>query len=353
MDMPAFLQRAPMVVKHGNQRAMQILVHSGILQYLNYDITDKIELLPNLWVACNETARSKLVSFILDQARLDKLAFLKTAQKIFEADQEAFLEFHRWIGMRDESLQEILNYIQIDNNIITDIEKIRYNLRLSAEEAHKKGNSLLWFEQLYSEAKRNPENIPWASLRPNEHLISWIKQFSTNVNSFTGKRALIVGCGLGDDAIALSEIGMEVYAFDIAKSSIEWCKERFPKSKVHWSVNDLKHLPSEWCGTFDLVVEIHILQAVHPDVRDELAAALIPLLGENGQLLCIGRKKEEDNRDLIDNIGPPWPLKKSWFELWFSELELIDYTDISESIKNPLGNVIEIKRYRANFQRQF
>jgi hypothetical protein len=59
------------------------------------------------------------------------------------------------------------------------------------------------------------------------------------------------------------------------------------------------------------------LQAVHTDIRDELAAALIPLLAKDGDLLCIGRTRLE-NDNLENKTGPPWPLKKTCLEIWFS-----------------------------------
>ena len=48
-------------------------------------------------------------------------------------------------------------------------------------------------------------------------MMDWVK------NCHNGK-ALIIGCGLGDDAIGLENIGFTVTAFDISQHCIDWCK---------------------------------------------------------------------------------------------------------------------------------
>jgi hypothetical protein len=50
------------------------------------------------------------------------------------------------------------------------------------------------------------EAIPWADLEPNPHLLSWLE---ANPTDGRGRRALKVGCGLGDDAEALAELGFD------------------------------------------------------------------------------------------------------------------------------------------------
>ena len=67
-------------------------------------------------------------------------------------------------------------------------------------------------------------------------------------------------------AIGLENIGFNVTAFDISQHCIDWCKERFPNSTVEWLVGDILEPNEEWYGNFDLIIEIHILQAI-PDGR--------------------------------------------------------------------------------------
>ena len=133
-------------------------------------------------------------------------------------------------------------------------------------------------------------------------------------------------------------------AFDLSETCIEWCKERFPKTDVKWLVADLAKLPDEWINNFDLVVEIHILQAVQREIRDELASKIPPLLSSGGELLCIGRRRPEWAYEPIDEPGPPWPLKRSWLELSFTDLTLLEYKDAPDEVES------DTIRYRAWFR---
>jgi SAM-dependent methyltransferase len=198
-----------------------------------------------------------------------------------------------------------------------DIVEIRENLISLSKEVVGDDQPLRWFEELYSRAERNSMMIPWATLEPNPVMLKWLEG-----RNISGK-ALVVGCGLGDDAIGLEKLGWEVTAFDISSACVNWCKERFPNSNVAWQVADLLNPPDEWFRKFDLVVEIHILQAI-PDggIRESGAHNLPKLLNKNGHLLCIGRL--DDGRELEMN-PPPWPLKKRWLDEQFQELEKVDF----------------------------
>ena len=80
-------------------------------------------------------------------------------------------------------------------------------------------------------------------------------------------KALIVGCGLGDDAEELVARGFDTTAFDIAATAIEWCVSRFPRSKVRYVVADLFHPPPSWSRAFALVVESNTLQVFPQEMR--------------------------------------------------------------------------------------
>ena len=82
------------------------------MEYLNQDITDKINILPDLWIKCDEITRSKLVSYIIDQAKSSTSSYLSTATKIFNKDPKSFLELYRWVGMRDEMFHDELHQSQ-------------------------------------------------------------------------------------------------------------------------------------------------------------------------------------------------------------------------------------------------
>ena len=112
MDTNEFLRRAPKVIDNGNQKAIQVLIHSSIREYLNFDIMDKSNLMPKLWILSNLTNRSKLVSFIMEIHSANPSSFLRIAKNIFEEDQKSFLEFYNWIGKRNSKIQESLNQIK-------------------------------------------------------------------------------------------------------------------------------------------------------------------------------------------------------------------------------------------------
>ncbi len=191
-------------------------------------------------------------------------------------------------------------------------DEFRERLLKLSEAAETDGEPLRWFEELYAGANRNSNEIPWARMEPHPKMVEWI----ANQPDVQGK-ALVIGCGLGDDAEWLSVAGFEVTAFDISESSIQWCKERFPSTAVDYIVADLLNPPEAWFNAFDLVVEIHILQAIPEEVRDPAAAQIPGLLNSAGSLLCIGRLA---GLQTPNESPPPWPLSRTWLEGRFSSL---------------------------------
>ena len=108
------------------------------------------------------------------------------------------------------------------------LAEVRARLLKLSTAAENDGEPLRWFEELYAGAKRDSEEIPWARMEPHPKMVEWI----ANQPSVHG-RALVVGCGLGDDAEWLAAAGFKVTAFDLSQSSIDWCCERFPESTVN------------------------------------------------------------------------------------------------------------------------
>src|SRR5262245_35289914 len=132
----------------------------------------------------------------------------------------------------------------------------RVRARELAEKFLERGDAKGWFEALYAEAEGVAERIPWADLVPNPHLVSWLNETHARGE---GQRALVVGCGLGDDAETLAARGFDVIAFDISAAAVDWCKRRYAGSKVDYVAADLFEPPSEWRGAFHLVVEVNTL----------------------------------------------------------------------------------------------
>ena len=176
--------------------------------------------------------------------------------------------------------------------------------KLGVEE-HKPND---WFETLYSESNDSGSGVPWANMAPHPIFKKWIDQSSPIENE---KTALVVGCGLGDDAIELETKGYKVTAFDVSESAIELCKKRFPSSKVEFTKGDLIEGVSEWNKKFDLVLEIFTIQALPPKYEDVLIKNISDFVSYNGQLVLITEVQSE--KRTYEN-GPPWLLSHDYIK---------------------------------------
>ncbi len=175
------------------------------------------------------------------------------------------------------------------------------DIRKIIQEHLENGDAVGWFEKLYQHAAGDPSAVPWARMSPRKELLEWILREHPDG---TGQRALVIGCGLGDDAQLLSELGFDTTAFDVSETAIHWCQERFPESKVHFTAGDLFAPPPEWIEAFDFVLEAYIVQALHVSMRRESIAACARFVTPGGRLLAIGRGID----DVKLRSGPPWPL---------------------------------------------
>lgn len=178
----------------------------------------------------------------------------------------------------------------------------RARVRALYAQAVAEGRPTAWFEELYQAAGRGEASIPWADNAANPWMTAWIDRSHLQR---TGRKALVVGCGYGDDAVALVERGFDVTAFDIAPTAVETARKRC--EGVQWVVADAASPPAAWLGAFDLIIEIYTLQAVPPEIRASIAQALPTCLAPGGRLLVIARYAV--GADPAAD-GPPWPLTK-------------------------------------------
>ena len=160
-----------------------------------------------------------------------------------------------------------------------------------------------WFDSIYTDAEGDHKAVFWADLVPNPYLVDWLKSHPV---TWLKKKAIAIGCGVGDDAEAMAEAGYEVTAFDIAPTAIELCKKRYPHTKVNYMIADLFDHPVEWENDYDLVYECNTIQVLPGKYRREAMDAMSGLLTEEGELLvsCRSRNSGEDE-DAI-----PLPLDK-------------------------------------------
>ena len=81
----------------------------------------------------------------------------------------------------------------------TELAANRKVARRLAAEAIGRGQPLEWFETLYHQAAGHEAGIPWADMTVNPTLARWLT-LSPPSDAWTN--ALVIGCGLGDDAEA-------------------------------------------------------------------------------------------------------------------------------------------------------
>jgi len=203
----------------------------------------------------------------------------------------------------------------------------RARARELAEAALRRGEPLGWFEELYAEVETGGLSaVPWADLEPNPNLVVWLDRRGIDGR---GKRALKVGCGLGDDAEELARREFEVTAFDVSPSAIAITKRRFPESTVRYEVADLFD-PPDWGGGFDLVVESYTLQVLPPEMRPKAMERIASFVGPGGTLLLIARAREAGD----DPGRMPWPLTRAELEAFrdcgLKEAAFEDYLDEEE-----------------------
>ncbi|MBU0943941.1 MAG: class I SAM-dependent methyltransferase [Proteobacteria bacterium] len=147
-----------------------------------------------------------------------------------------------------------------------------------AEAYADRGDPNGWFEEFYARAGGDFRKIYWADLKPNPLLLAWLKRGADPA----GKRAVIIGCGLGDDAEALAKYGYRVTAFDLSASAIDMCRQRYPNSAVDYLVADLFNTPPEWCQGFDLVYECNTIQVFQGPSRVQALKAIADLVASPG-----------------------------------------------------------------------
>lgn len=171
-----------------------------------------------------------------------------------------------------------------------------------AAEALAREDPTGWFERLYAAAARGEAVVPWARHAPRVDLVAWAERTGLDGH---GRRALVVGAGLGDDAAFVAAHGYATTAFDIAATAVRSARERFPDAGLEFVVANLLDLPAGWQGAFDLVVEIFTVQSLPEPPRREAIGRVGPLVAPGGTLLVIASARDERDGPVS---GPPWPL---------------------------------------------
>lgn len=166
-----------------------------------------------------------------------------------------------------------------------------------------RGDVLGWFEALYKEAGDDNAKIPWADLEPNSYFKAWAESVDLRGE---GRKALVVGCGLGDDARYLYDLGFDVTAFDISPSAIAWARRLAEGREIEFEVMDLFEPFRGWLGAFDFVLEVYTIQPLPLELRPKVIDAVSSFVKEGGEIVVVTRGREDDAEP--DQI--PWPLSR-------------------------------------------
>ncbi|MDX6315797.1 MAG: hypothetical protein QOF44_5261 [Streptomyces sp.] len=195
-----------------------------------------------------------------------------------------------------------------------------------------------WFERLYTAAAHGEADVPWDRRAPHRLLVEWARARGLDGG---GRRALVVGCGLGEDAEYVAGLGFDTVAFDIAPTAVRAARDRFPGSPVRYLTADLLDPPAEWRQAFDLVVESLTVQALPRALRPAATARVAGMVAPGGTLVVIaGARDEQDGRA----DGPPWPLTRADVEAFaVSGLRTVRIEDIRDAADPG------VRRWRAEF----
>lgn len=212
---------------------------------------------------------------------------------------------------------------------MTDIDPDEHARRL-AERSLAADSPTAWFENLYAEAETGAAVVPWDRPAPNPLLAQW----ATGLDG-TGRRALVVGFGLGMDSEFVASLGFDTVAFDVSETAVRTTRARFPDSKVEYVAADLLAPPAEWRHAFDLVVESLTVQSMPPSVREPATVHIGQFVAPGGTLLVIANADDPDNT----YEPPPWPLTREQVEAFAVDgLEIV-------RVEQPEG------RWRVEFRR--
>jgi SAM-dependent methyltransferase len=194
--------------------------------------------------------------------------------------------------------------------------------RLAAD-SYAAGSPTAWFDRLYSAGEIGESPLPWDHTEPSAQLRDWGEGVSGH-----GRRAIVVGCGLGADAAFISGLGFDTVGFDISDAAVRLASSRFPGSRVSFTQADLLDLPAAWRHGFDLVVEVYTVQALPDPPRAQAIANVASLVAPRGSLVVVATARSDAEQD---PQGPPWPLTRGEIDSFAAtDLSVVRVTEVSD-----------------------
>ena len=168
---------------------------------------------------------------------------------------------------------------------------------------HNKASA--WFDELYKENKDEHDNIPWARQDVNPFLQTYLDEKIEHKG-----KALVIGCGLGDDAYALDMAGYDVVAIDVSQTALDLAQERFKDSNITFQKQDIFDMPEKYDEHFHFVFEAFTIQSLPREFREKMIESVAKSVAKSGNLLVVAFKKN------LENEGPPWPLTQDEIDLF-------------------------------------
>jgi SAM-dependent methyltransferase len=203
------------------------------------------------------------------------------------------------------------------------------------------GDPTGWFEQLYAAGEGGRITMPWNRAEPHPLLVEWAEGRRL---AGAGRRAVVVGCGLGADAEYIAGRGFDTVAFDISETAVRIARQRHAGSAVRFVAADLLDPPRDWLRAFDLVVEIITVQALPDPTRRQAITNVSRLVGAEGTLFVIAAVADDNHPD---DANPPWPLRRDEIEAF-----AIDGLSLARIEIATLPNAPTEHRWRAELHRR-
>ncbi|MEZ5347339.1 MAG: class I SAM-dependent methyltransferase [Pyrinomonadaceae bacterium] len=182
-----------------------------------------------------------------------------------------------------------------------DEEILRERMKAVATEYIEKGDFYGWFDAVYRETEEDSEQIPWVDMEPNRYFLEWNETAQIKGN---GRNALVVGCGLGDEARFLYDAGFDVTAFDVSEKAIEIAKRIHADTDIKFIAADLFDPPKKWEKAFEFVLEVYTIQALPMSLREKTIDAIAGFVAGGGELVVVQRFRENDE----EPESLPWPV---------------------------------------------
>jgi SAM-dependent methyltransferase len=155
--------------------------------------------------------------------------------------------------------------------------------------------------------------VPWGRRDAHPLFVDWAQRRAVRGE---GRRAVVVGCGLGADAEYTALLGFDTTGFDVSATAIRLAGQRFPHTMVHYQVADLLALPAAWRHAFGLVVEIITVQALPDPPRRQAIENIAGLVATEGTLLVLAAVYDPD---VPESPVPPWPLRQNEIDAFVTD----------------------------------